>query len=316
MSDSSLTQPVIADDGTPLSCRIWPARTPSGEGPEQESAGAAQGRLVIVHGFSEHSGRYAHVAAAFAAQGWHVMAFDQRGHGSSPGRRGVLQRFDCLIDDVVAAVRDAASRLPATGPTVVLGHSMGGLVTLRTLQARSREMQQAGVRAAVLTAPWLGDVRGVPRATRIVLRALAAMAPNLALSRPMRTDVLVADAEMAADRMRDPLMHSQISAGLLTEVQRAQAEARLVALDGALPLLVVLPGDDRLLDDAATRQWIEMASRKGSRIEVREWPRRRHEPLNDVGRDEVIEHLVRWVGAHAEFPVPATNRPSETGYES
>lgn len=315
MSNDSLTQPVIAEDGTRLFCRVWPAWiTPEGVRPK--STRLAQGRLVIVHGFSEHSGRYAHVASAFTAQGWHVMAFDQRGHGASPGRRGVLQQFDSLVDDVLAVVRAAAERLPAAGPTVVLGHSLGGLVALRTLQARSQEMKQAGVRAGVLSAPWLGDVRGLPRGTRTVVRALNAIAPDWAFSRRKRTDVLVADEQMANDRMRDPLMHSQISAGLLTEVERAQAQTRPVALDGSLPLLVLLPGDDRLFDDTVTRQWISMAVQEGSKIEVQEWPRRRHEPLNDIGRDEVIEHLVDWVDAHAESPMQVTNRPSEMGYKS
>lgn len=298
MSDPSLSQPVIAHDGTPLASRVWPAWT-TPEGRRLEGTRLAQGRLVIVHGFSEHSGRYAHVASAFAARGWHAMAFDQRGHGASPGRRGVLKRFDSLIDDVLAVVRAATERLPTAGPTVVLGHSLGGLVTLRTLQTRSHEMKHAGVGAAVLSAPWLGDVRGLPPGTRMVVRALNVIAPDFAFPRKKRTDVLVADEQIANDRQRDPLVHSHISAGLLAEVQRAQSKARPVALDRSLPLLVILPGDDRLFDDAITRQWIAMAVQKGSQIEVREWPGRRHEPLNDVGRDEVIEHLVRWVDTHA-----------------
>ncbi len=39
--------------------------------------------VIIVHGISEHSGRYEHVARHLTQAGYHVYALDHRGHGQS-----------------------------------------------------------------------------------------------------------------------------------------------------------------------------------------------------------------------------------------
>jgi len=57
-------------DGICLKLRTWP-------GP----AGPDRGTVLVVHGLGEHGGRYAHVAARLAGQGWAVAGYDQRGHG-------------------------------------------------------------------------------------------------------------------------------------------------------------------------------------------------------------------------------------------
>ena len=66
-------------DGICLNLRTWP-------GP----VGPARGSVLVVHGLGEHGGRYAHVAARLAGQGWAVAGYDQRGHGLSTGPRGGL----------------------------------------------------------------------------------------------------------------------------------------------------------------------------------------------------------------------------------
>ncbi|MEL6527845.1 MAG: alpha/beta fold hydrolase, partial [Chloroflexota bacterium] len=43
--------------------------------------------VMLVHGISEHSGRYAHVAEHLTSHGYHVYAHDHRGHGKSTGDR-------------------------------------------------------------------------------------------------------------------------------------------------------------------------------------------------------------------------------------
>ena len=45
--------------------------------------------VCLVHGLGEHTGRYAHVAAALNDAGYAVLGVDLRGHGKSGGPRGV-----------------------------------------------------------------------------------------------------------------------------------------------------------------------------------------------------------------------------------
>src|SRR5690348_500273 len=79
--------------------------------------------VVLVHGVSEHSGRYHHVAARLVADGYAVHALDHRGHGRSQGPRALIDRMDNAVADVHALVQATAPAHPDV-PVVMLGHSM------------------------------------------------------------------------------------------------------------------------------------------------------------------------------------------------
>ncbi len=130
-------------DGMALVRRDWPSAD-------------ARGTIVIVHGLGEHIGRYAHVAARLNANRWSVVGYDQRGHGASPGERGRLAAGDDLLTDL-ASVVDAV-RAEASGPLVLLGHSLGGLVVARFVAGAlesPRPPWQRDVDALVLSSPAL-----------------------------------------------------------------------------------------------------------------------------------------------------------------
>ena len=81
--------------------------------------------LVFVHGGGANAHWWTHVAARFARD-FRVVAIDLSGHGDS-GHRDVYA-LDTWTDEVVAAAE--AARID--GPPVVVGHSMGGFVSIAT----------------------------------------------------------------------------------------------------------------------------------------------------------------------------------------
>ena len=84
----------------------------------------AENGIVFVHGGSAHAHWWTHVAATF--QPWiPCVAIDLSGHGDS-GRRTEYS-LETWTDEVVAVAVDAGIRAP-----IVVGHSMGGFVTIAT----------------------------------------------------------------------------------------------------------------------------------------------------------------------------------------
>lgn len=81
--------------------------------------------LVFVHGGGAHAHWWTHVAAAFAAD-FRVVCVDLSGHGDS-GHRSAYT-LEQWTDEVVGFA--AAASL--AGAPVVIGHSMGGFVTIAT----------------------------------------------------------------------------------------------------------------------------------------------------------------------------------------
>ena len=88
---------------------------------------ACRAVVVVIHGFNEHSGRYARLAADLNNQGYAVYSIDLRGHGKSEGPRAWIASFDEFLDDVQILLDRVAQQQPGK-PVFLFGHSMGGLI--------------------------------------------------------------------------------------------------------------------------------------------------------------------------------------------
>ncbi len=116
----------------------------------QEEGVDARGSLLFAGGRGDFIEKYLEAHDHWHRRGWNVTAFDWRGQGASQGNLpgGHLDRFETLVGDLAALIDTWRSLSPA--PHVVVAHSMGGHVLLRTLADR-----HPPVDAAVLVAPML-----------------------------------------------------------------------------------------------------------------------------------------------------------------
>src|SRR5918994_7211887 len=106
---------VQVGDGTNLRTLTWPA------------VGDPVAFALIVHGLGEHGGRYGTVAAPLTAAGIETHAYDHRGHGGSGGRRGHVEEWSQLHDDLAERIQRLRAANPEL-PFVLYGHSLGGLI--------------------------------------------------------------------------------------------------------------------------------------------------------------------------------------------
>ena len=72
--------------------------------------------VLIVHGYAEHGGRYAHVAAALTSRGSVVYADDHLGHGRSDGERALITDFEHVEDDLHVLAGNRPGRASGTPP--------------------------------------------------------------------------------------------------------------------------------------------------------------------------------------------------------
>jgi pimeloyl-ACP methyl ester carboxylesterase len=82
--------------------------------------------IVFTHGYGRTGDTWAAQADALAAD-HHVVTWDLRGHGGSEVPPGLYTREDALAD--LAAVVDAAIAVSG-GPALLVGHSLGGYLSL------------------------------------------------------------------------------------------------------------------------------------------------------------------------------------------
>ncbi|EFF94155.1 monoglyceride lipase, partial [Streptomyces sp. e14] len=98
---------------------------------------------LLVHGYGEHGGRYAGVAGVLGAHGAVVYAPDHTGHGRSAGERVVVADFEDVVSDV-HTVADLVRAAHPGLPLVLVGHSMGGLISARYAQRHGEELTALG----------------------------------------------------------------------------------------------------------------------------------------------------------------------------
>jgi alpha-beta hydrolase superfamily lysophospholipase len=279
---------IASDAGPPLRGWYWPHAAP-------------RGVLVIVHGFGEHGGCYGHVVEALRPPlELDVLSFDQRGHGRSPGRRGVVRQYKDLADDVEAALAWVARRRPGA-QLYLLAHSNGGLIALILAMGRGGagpDARTPALAGLIVSNPALRVVAPVAPAKLLIGRALLLLAPGVTLSGQIDAAQMTRDPEFQRAHETDPLRHSRISAPLFFGMTGWGETVAASAASITLPVLMLLGGSDPVIDAETSRQFF---ARLGSQDKtLRVYPAMLHEPLNELDREQVLADITSWLQPRLE----------------
>lgn len=265
-----------ARDGTRLFWRSWV--------PE-----SAKARVMIIHGLGEHCSRYEVLAGGLAGRGFAVFGYDHRGHGRSEGQRGHVSRFDVFVQDLATATLRAREIWPGDVPMGWVAHSMGALISMRYFQEQPGDLPDC----AVLSAPWLRTTTPISPLLRRVARVLDRVWPGAPLSNnqadPFR---LTRDPAVAEAWVADPLVHPRVSPRLFFEAERAQRLVLERREPFPIPLFFLIPTGDPVVDWKLSEQY---ATSLGGDTKVLELPGLRHEPFNEIEREEVYAETGTWL---------------------
>jgi alpha-beta hydrolase superfamily lysophospholipase len=233
---------------------------------------------LIVHGYAEHVGRYAHVAERLIADGAAVYGPDHLGHGRSAGERALVVDGEHLTADLDLVAQLARAEYPGL-PLVLIGHSMGGLIAARYAQGHPGELA-----ALVLSGPVIGG--------NAEIEALLEMDPMPEI--PIDPAVLSRDPAVGEAYLADPLVYNgpfkaETLRALFAAVEALGSEPGF----GSLPVLWIHGEEDALAPLAATSEAFEHLRGEGSEQKV--YPEARHEIFNETNRDEVLDDVVAFI---------------------
>jgi alpha-beta hydrolase superfamily lysophospholipase len=280
----SVVSHVRASDGTELLVRQWPPD-------EAEAGGAWAGppwaSVLLVHGLGEHSGRYEHVGDQLTGAGLEVQAYDHRGMGGSGGRRGDVERWSQLHDDL--AGRLAVVRAGSAGrPVVLYGHSLGGLIVAGYLLT-----DRPAPDLAVLTSPALDST--LPSWKKRLAPILAQVVPTLAIPIGIDGSTLSRDPSVAAATVHDPRCVKVSTTRFAAEAGVEQERVRALATGGlGIPTLVLHGEDDHLVPASASAVFASAPL-----VERRTYPGLRHELHNEPEGAAIIDEIIVWLRGQA-----------------
>jgi acylglycerol lipase len=248
--------------------------------------------VCLVHGLGEHTGRYAHVAAALNDAGYAVLGCDLRGHGKSEGLRGHTPTYDALMDDIGRLLDEAAQRYPGKAQ-FIYGHSLGGNLVLN--YALRRKPSLAGV---VSTSPAIRVAEPLPATQLTLAKVMNKLQPTMQMPNGLKLDGLARDPEVIRAYKSDPLVHDKISVRLAVEMLQAGEWALAHAAEFPLPLLLVHGSADQLTSAAATQ---EFAGKVRGDCTLKIWDGFYHETHNEPEKAEVLGFMVGWLQTHTTF---------------
>ena len=246
--------------------------------------------VLLAHGYAEHAGRYGHVAKRLTDAGYAVYAIDHWGHGLSDGEGGFVPRFSAFIDGM-AELLSLVEVNHGNTPRLLLGHSMGGLISTLFLIER-----QQAFAAAALSGPAIVPAAPPSRFTIWISRFLSRFFPRLGVL-SLDANGVSRDPAVVAAYLADPLVYTgKIGARLGKEFMDAMAVAQADAPKIRLPILIQHGEADRLTAPAGSRYLFEHVSSKDKRLEI--YPGLFHEIYNEPERDAVLDDLIGWFDAY------------------
>jgi alpha-beta hydrolase superfamily lysophospholipase len=274
--------------------------------------GEVRGTVQVVHGASEHAGRYDRLAAALTGRGLAVSSMDLRGHGRTAEGTGVGRFGAPGVDGVLADVRALhlvdAEQHPGV-PRLLLGHSMGSIIALAAAEADGGDLAGLVLSGPLGVDPALADT--VTQLEAAVATGLGEQPLDLGTFNesfePARTrydwlsrddaevDAYVADP-LAGDEM--PLTYAY-AAGVFGMNVRASTAEGVAQLPDGLPVLLLSGRRDPVggVDAEHVTALAGLLRDRGLPVEQHVYPDARHEVFNETNRDEVVADLLAWIDA-------------------
>jgi alpha-beta hydrolase superfamily lysophospholipase len=230
---------------------------------------------------------------------------DLRGHGRSEGPRADIERLEWALADLSKLLAQAtgtssgedghtpvSSAHPANGPrdAFLLGHSLGG-----ALAAAYAATSSARLRALVLSAPAL-HLASRPRAQALAAWALARVAPSAGVARVVPAQLNHDEANVSRYSTDALVWHGKVPARTAVELYRAGRFAMRHAGEITVPVLVLHGEDDQIVPVGASRRFFSALGSADK--ELRVFQGFYHEPLQEIGNEEVMAGLVSWLRRH------------------
>ena len=278
MSDTTIsTDTLTATDGTRIFFRACVPKDP-------------KAIVLVLHGYAEHSGRYERVLTHLAGRGFAAYAPDHRGHGKTADVLGYVADLDAIVSDVLR-LRTKALEDHSALPVFLIGHSMGGLISLLHTQRYPTGLSGVVTSGVAVSIP--------PDISKIVIKlshVLGRIIPKVGIQPFFDPTKMTRDVAEQERVKVDPLFYrgkvrARTGSNLLKGI--GQALDRLGEIQ--TPMLIMHGGSDALVpSDASETVYARIAS---SDKEHEIYPEAYHELFQDPDTGDVLDRVGAWIEA-------------------
>lgn len=278
--------------------------------------GPVRGTVQLAHGIAEYVQRYDPFMQFLANEGYAVYANDHIGHGRSslPNRLGYVgdsAGWNIMVGDMLTLHKTIAAGHPDC-PHFLFGHSMGSFLA-RTFMIKYGELLSGCV---------LSGTGHPPKALTMGARALASVEVkrhgpgyysellnnvmngqyNGGYENPRTPyDWISSDPSVVDAYIADPQCGYVPTAGLMSEMLKGvdyiTSQRNIDKMPKDLPIYFVSGASDPVgeLSAGVMRAYKAFLKVGMKDVSLKLYPGMRHEILNDVDRDEVMDDILAWL---------------------
>lgn len=278
--------------------------------------------LQITHGMAEHIGRYEDFALWLTKRGFLVTGHDHLGHGASIRSKedyGYFAEEDAngkVLADVYSLTRLTKKAYPGL-PYFLLGHSMGSFYARQYLCHYGEELDGAiimgtgcqpklSVQAGKLLTTLLAAIQGWHHRSMIVTAvAFGTYNKRIKHARTVKDwltrDETIVDAYIADERSSFIFTLNAYYA-MFTGIGRLYEKTLLARMPKELPIFFVAGEEDPVGDfGKGVRRAAQMCRDAGAKkVDLKLYPKDRHEILNELDRQQVYKDLAQWMEAEIQ----------------
>ncbi len=285
--------------------------------PERE----ARGYFHVVHGMTEHIGRYEHFMEDMAGEGYICFGYDHLGHGNTARDEGELGYIakkggdELLVRDVKvfadAVMAEYALRYGEGLPYFLMGHSMGSFITRLAVEKYVKPDKYiimgtggkngaagAGLALIRVIKAFYGDRHISPFIDKLAFGAYNKRFPEVSESDP--SPWLTRDTKARAKYYADKFCTFKFSVSAMGDLIRLMKNSNRAAWYKNMPsdtkiLLVSGENDPVGSYGKGIKQVYEGLIDSGHDARCILYPDARHEILNDVTYDEVKRDITEFL---------------------
>ncbi len=254
--------------------------------------------FLAVHGLLAHSGDWVTLGTYFKNKGIATYGADLRYHGTyfqhNKGKNiGHVNSYDDYVKDVNTVLGIIKTNHPTT-PVFLLGHSMGGMISL--IFGLKIPISESDIKGIIISSPWLENKVKVNRILLSLSKVIARIFPKLPVKAEPLNDVLTRDKEITKRHHEDEAKGLRISKvtpkfGVNTfKIQEWVLNNIKNWKD--YPLFSVISGNDHIAVSGVSINAIKNINPDLATSIIYE--DNFHENFNEINREEIYEKIASW----------------------
>ncbi|KAI8852347.1 Alpha/Beta hydrolase protein [Chytridium lagenaria] len=263
--------------------------------------------VLAIHGLGEHIHRYDHVFTKYAEAGIVVKGLDYRGHGRTLKKNlpisqpGFLGSFKLVFQDMLSVNAIEVEGVPAGLPTFVMGHSLGGLISLAFVLHNASKIPN--FRGIISQAPAIRPATPIPGPIKFAAKLLGtSVIPKLSQANGLTY-------------LDDPLNHGKITLRAARDIITYGEELTTRAKEFKHPVVMYFSKDDKMTGFAGGKEFMDKAGSTDKTF--KEFSVVRHEPRSaPTPVPEVVAPVEEVTPAPAAAPEAVVETATTTTVET